>query len=441
MGNNLSLHKALRGGLADLKKLIEARLDSPTKSEKIKFDYKPAWLKAFSNIVPENNLKYEEGIVLLLALIPHMRPCFIDDIIQTIYPNGGDLPHLGGIRGKSHRGFLPTGETAMYLLAGEDIDRRFQLQHLFSEEHWFIKKQVLELARNGKEEPVLSGQLLLEQDYVDKFTLGKISKPVFSSEFPAALISTKMEWEDLVLPTQTEKQIQEILIWLEHNKVLMEGMGMDRKLKPGYRSFFHGPPGTGKTLTASLLGKYTRRDVYRIDLSTIVSKYIGETEKNLANLFNRAENKEWILFFDEADALFGKRTSVQNAHDRYANQEVAYLLQRVEEYAGLIVLASNFKSNIDDAFIRRFQSIIYFPLPKTNERLKLWQQSFPEKIKFSDEVDLKQIAQKFELSGGEIINIVQHICLFALSKNTTIITNKDIVEGIKREYTKSGKIF
>jgi SpoVK/Ycf46/Vps4 family AAA+-type ATPase len=178
-----------------------------------------------------------------------------------------------------------------------------------------------------------------------------------------------------------------------------------------------------------------------VDLSTVVSKYIGETEKNLFNLFNRAENKDWILFFDEADALFGKRTNVQSAHDRYANQEVAYLLQRVEEYQGLVILASNFKSNIDEAFVRRFQTIINFPMPKTNERLQLWQNGFPEKIKLSDEVNLRHLAQKYELSGADIMNIIQYVCLKALSNKNLNVSLKHIEEGIQREYVKSGKIF
>ena len=131
---------------------------------------------------------------------------------------------------------------------------------------------------------------------------------------------------------------------------------MRKRVKPGYRALFHGPPGTGKTLTATLLGKHTGRPVFRIDLSRVVSKYIGETEKNLSRLFDKAEHKDWILFFDEADALFGKRTEIRDAHDKYANQEVAYLLQRIESYAGLVILATNQRGNIDEAFLRRFQA-------------------------------------------------------------------------------------
>jgi SpoVK/Ycf46/Vps4 family AAA+-type ATPase len=221
----------------------------------------------------------------------------------------------------------------------------------------------------------------------------------------------------------------------------MKDWGMGNRLKKGYRVLFHGPPGTGKTLTASLLGKYTGRDVYKIDLSMVVSKYIGETEKNLENLFAKAETKNWILFFDEADALFGKRTSVRDAHDKYANQEVSYLLQRIEDFDGLVILASNMKNNIDDAFIRRFNSIIRFPLPAEEDRATIWKKSFPQDIDFNNRIDVPEVVKKFELTGGNIINVVQYACLKALEKKCKEIYLDDVLSGIKREMHKEGKPF
>lgn len=218
---------------------------------------------------------------------------------------------------------------------------------------------------------------------------------------------------------------------------------MKRLLKPGFRALFHGPPGTGKTLTALIVGKNTNRDVFRIDLSMVVSKFIGETEKNLSQLFERAKNKDWILFFDEADALFGKRTSVRDAHDKYANQEVAYLLQRIENHNGLVILASNFKSNIDEAFIRRFQSVIYFPTPTMTERLQLWNKTLPRVngLKLPSEDDIKTIAKKYEITGAGVVNVVQFCCLESLGKKSEEITIDQIKAGIEREYQKEGKVF
>ena len=202
---------------------------------------------------------------------------------------------------------------------------------------------------------------------------------------------------------------------------------------------FYGPPGTGKTLTAALLGKISGLEVYRIDLSMVVSKYIGETEKNLEKIFQQAEFKNWILFFDEADALFGKRTSINDAHDRFANQEVSYLLQRVEDYAGVVILASNMRSNIDEAFVRRFESIIYFPMPRAGERMRLWSNAFSVKSELDEKINFREISSSYELSGGSIMNVVRYATLMSLKKNTNLISAEDIFDGIRKEFQKEGK--
>src|SRR5262249_46521096 len=152
-------------------------------------------------------------------------------------------------------------------------------------------------------------------------------------------IHTDLDWSELVLEEDTLHGVQEIRDWLEFGDTLLDEWGMRKKIKPGFRALFHGPPGTGKTFTATLLGKSAGREVYRIDLSMVVSKYIGETEKNLSGVFDQAEHKHWILFFGEADALFGRRTQTTSSNDRYANQEVSYLLQRMEDFPGVVILA------------------------------------------------------------------------------------------------------
>lgn len=396
-------------------------------------------INLFSNIIGQ--LKEEEEILILIALVPHTHPHFLDTIIQKNLPSQGNFPQIGGVRDKNFRGFLPTGETALFLLAGDDLEKRIEIQEIFSEDHFFAKKRILWLEESPPGVPRMSGKMILSQEFVDLFTIGRVSRPRFSMTFPAQRIETQMDWNDLVLNQKTLMQIQELETWIAHEKVLMEDWGMKKRLKPGYRALFYGPPGTGKTLTAGLLGKYTHRDVYRVDLSMIVSKYIGETEKNLSNLFAKAENKDWILFFDEADALFGKRTNVKDAHDKYANQEVAYLLQRIEEYNGLTILASNFKNNIDEAFLRRFQAVIHFPMPDASERLLLWKKAFPQQAEVSPKVDFAAIAGKFELSGSGIINVVQYCCLNALSRKNREIDYQAILSGIRKEFLKEGKIF
>jgi SpoVK/Ycf46/Vps4 family AAA+-type ATPase len=242
-----------------------------------------------------------------------------------------------------------------------------------------------------------------------------------------------------VLHPGTQRQIEEIETWIQYGDTLMNDWQMAPKLRPGFRSLFYGPPGTGKTMTACLLGKSTGRDVYRVDLSLVVSKYIGETEKNLARVFDQAQHKGWILFFDEADALFGKRSETRDAHDRYANQEISFLLQRVETFDGIAILASNQRENLDDAFARRFESIIYFPMPRPEERLRLWRQGISPKAKLEEGLDLAGVARDHTLSGGSIMNVIRYASLQALKSGDSIITADDIMQGIRREYAKEGK--
>src|SRR5690554_178691 len=390
--------------------------------------------------IDKNALSSEEVVVLILSLVPHIDPGFFGSVISAYLPNGGDFPEFGGVKGKNHRGILPTGETALFVLAGTDVEKRAAIFRFFEENHLFARKNVLYLEKTEHGEPKMSGRLILDEEYVDLFVSGKISKPQLSSDFPAQRITTELEWTDLVLQDKTVNGIKEIETWLKYNDELLTGWKMHGKIKPGFRVLFHGPPGTGKTLTASLLGKYTGRDVFRIDLSMVVSKYIGETEKNLSKLFDKAANKDWILFFDEADSIFGKRTNVRDAHDKYANQEVSYLLQRIESHAGLVILASNMKSNIDVSFTRRFNTIIEFDQPDARERLQLWKNYLPPVIEIDAEVNLEEIARKYQLTGANIVNAIQCAGLRTLEKESAALLAGDLLHGIYKEYEKEGKL-
>lgn len=395
----------------------------------------------FSTFVLENKLNFDEVIVILLAFAPHISPNFLTNTVQQYFPKGGDFAEFGGVKGKNHRGILPTGETALYILGGNNVERRIEISRLFGEDHLFARKNVLYLENPGEGEPLMSGRLVLDEEYVELFTVGKVSKPKLSSDFPAELITTEFTWSDLVLQDKTLKEIREIETWLKFNETLLSNWQMRGKIKPGFRVLFYGPPGTGKTMTACLLGKYTARDVFRIDLSMVVSKYIGETEKNLSKLFDKAANKDWILFFDEADSIFGKRTNVRDAHDKYANQEVSYLLQRIESHPGLVILASNLKRNIDTSFVRRFNAMVEFENPDNRERLKLWGNYLPDVVGLDSKINIKEIALKYDLTGANILNVIHYTCLQTLERGSDKISYNDLIKGIYREYTKEGKIF
>lgn len=382
---------------------------------------------------------FEEFVILMLALAPHLKPDFFNKIIAEHLPEGGEFPEFGGVKAANHRGVLPTGETAQFVLAGNDLEGRLEVQRIFGSDHWFARERILWLEAVREDEPAMSGRLVLNPEIVEKLTTGTVKRPHFSIDFPAEYIETEMEWNDLVLHPSTLTQIHEIEHWIKYNDTLLRDWGMKKRIKPGYLALFYGPPGTGKTLTATLLGKYTGRDVFRIDLSRVVSKYIGETEKNLSKLFDRAENKNWILFFDEADALFGKRTDIRDAHDKYANQEVAYLLQRVENYNGLVILATNQRGNIDDAFARRFHAIVRFPMPRPEERYQIWCKAFPEQVTISEDINWHNVANRYELSGASIMNVTHYCALEVLADQSLSLDLKRLEAAILREYIKEGK--
>jgi len=394
----------------------------------------------FSHFVISSKLTIEEFIVLLLVLAPHVVPNFFERLVNSYLKKGGDFPEFGGVKSGQTRYMLPTVSTALFLLAGEDFARRLDLMEIFDAEHLFAKYNVISLEEIKGGDPILGAKIVLNSDYVDLFTKGRVAIPQLSTSFPAQRLATGLNWTDLIVAEKTLQQLSEIKIWMQYNDRLMKDWGMGKRLKPGYRALFYGPPGTGKTLAASLIGKYTGTEVLRVDLSQVVSKYIGETEKNLSNLFKKAEYKGWCLFFDEADACFGKRSTTKDAKDRYANQEIAYLLQRIENYQGLIILATNFKSNIDEAFLRRFNSIVHFPMPRAPERRRIWERAFPTQAKLTPEINFTELAQQYEMSGSNIMNTVHYACLQAMAAETDHIQKNYVVDGIAKEYAKEGKV-
>ena len=394
----------------------------------------------YGRVVSQFGFGFYERLVMALALLPHLCPQVLDAFLLNNRTLGRPYTEFGGWHGKSHSGFLPTCETALFLLAGNDIEKRLKMMAMFETVAPLFVERILQLEYGEAGEPANSAALRISSEYLQYFTTGVRNKPDFSMLFPAKLITTNLQWDDLVLCEDTLDDINQLLTWIEHSDVVLDDFGLRKNLKRGYRALFYGPPGTGKTLTATLIGAKVGMDVYRIDLSQVISKYIGETEKNLSNIFDQAEHRNWILFFDEADSLFGARTQTSNSNDRAANQEISYLLQRVEDFPGIVILASNLKSNIDEAFSRRFQNAIYFPLPEPEERMRLWSNIFAKKSVLADDVDLNIFAEKYELAGGALTNVARYAALCAAQENRKKICNDDIVKALAKELHKEGKI-
>ncbi|MBR6104876.1 MAG: ATP-binding protein [Paludibacteraceae bacterium] len=392
---------------------------------------------AYARFIEKHRLEFNDRIFLMTAFVPFIKPQQFDCFNVKNSDTGLRFVEFGC----EEKGnvVLPTLETVLFILAGGDTTKKMELASYFKTHGLFNRKAFYRV--DSEASGTFSSMVISpSEELVDTLILNKPFCPQFSSHFPARRVSTNRSWDELVLSEQTLRQLNDIKLWVKYGEKVRSDWHLATKIKPGYRALFFGPPGSGKTFTATLLGKETGKEVYCVDLSMVVSKYIGETEKNLAKVFEFAEDKDWILLFDEADSLFGKRTSVKDAHDRYANQEVAYLLQRIEAYNGLVILSTNLRDNVDEAFSRRFQSIIHFPMPDAGQREQLWKEIFSPMCSFEDESILKTVAEKYELSGGSILNVVEYCSILSMSRNSSTILNDDLKEGIKRELAKEGKM-
>ena len=393
----------------------------------------------FSEILARWGLDIYERLALGLAMAPHLRPEALDIFFGRNQLYDRAFTEFGGAANKYHSGFLPTGQTLLFLTTSSATALRAKVTEMLGIGGKLIKEGVLTLGETEPELPRMNGVLGISRRWLDHFLTGE--QPVFETGagFPAQKIITSLNWEDVVLDAPALEQVDEINAWLEHGSRLLNDWGLAKQLKPGYRVLFYGPPGTGKTLTATLIGKASGREVYRVDLSMIVSKYIGETEKNLARVFDTAQHRDWILFFDEADALFGKRTAAATSNDRHANQQTAYLLQRIEDFPGIVILASNLRANMDDAFTRRFQTMVHFAMPTQVARYRLWTNAFSGVCKLDPKIDLHEIAENYELAGGAIINVLRYCALSAARRGDTVVTEQELLNGLKKEFKKENR--
>lgn len=384
----------------------------------------------------EMDLNDAERLIVALVLAPELQPGLLLDLLTE----SQNRDALGMTPDQATKKLFPTVRTVFYLLGYHHSDTFREGRKLFHKDKPLVGRHIVELKRLHPDQSFLDLELRLSPEYKEKLIFDSKLPLEATSEFPAHRISTALSWKELVLADDTKVQLEEVLRWLKHHKNVEEKMGMGRFVKPGYRVLFYGMPGTGKTLAASILGKATEKAVYRIDLSQVVSKYIGETEKNLAKVFDYAESKDWILFFDEADSLFGKRGKVSDARDRYANQEISFLLQRLEDFSNLCIMATNLKGNMDSAFLRRFQEVIEFSMPSETERLQLWRQTLPSQLDLAPELTLEKMARLFKLTGAEIVNVVQRLCLKAQDENSDLITPQDLLNAVRREFAKDARV-
>lgn len=429
--------------LAWLEAILDLRMSTyfEESSPDFLFPEPPKWLgesTPYMDFVSKYALDNKERVILLMSMVPLLSPQSFDCFFIQNKSIGRPFSEFGGVEAKSHKGFIPTVETVNFVLNGKDLLKRLDLYKVFSEEHFFSKRQILSLKKNSENESFWSNSIQINEDFFYHLISGEKISPKFSSQFPAKELTTQLQIDDLVLNKQLMDELGLILNWIKFRDEIKASPNLRKSFRTGYRALFYGPPGTGKSLTAAILGKNNGLPVYRIDLSQVVSKYIGETEKNLSRLLDVAEHKNWVLFFDEADSLFSKRTEINDSKDKYANQGTSYLLQRLEEYDGLVILATNLRPNIDRAFVRRFQSILYFNLPTVDERITLWENAL-KNFSISSDVSIKKLSEKYEVSGAAISNAIQFSWLSSKRDQRDQISSLDIEGGLLREMAKEGR--
>ncbi len=436
--NNAILEKEFQ----NLDALFETRILDANTTEEIFNEWEtiPAGDGPFSHMVRNLKISHIEKVLLLLALESHYYPIVVADRLARIKEKHKSLiASFAYYKDPFSHGYYPTLQTVLFLCAGKNTAGWRNAEQEILHHGKLFKEQII-LLRDPDERGRICNRLNylldLAPEYVEYFLHGQKPRPDFGRAFPAKWVTTKMDWDHLVLNKLTIGEINDVMDWVAHGQDVLT-----RSKNTVNRSFpclFYGPPGTGKSFTAKLIGKHYGKDVFRIDLSMIVSKYIGETEKNLAHLFDRAEGKDWILFFDEADALFGKRTGISDSKDKWANLEMSYLLQRMEEYPGLCILATNLKHNLDPAMTRRFQSIIYFPWPKPEERELIWQKSLPPGFTYPDNISFEKLSQ-YDFSGAGIANVIKSSCVKAAKRGDYILNVRDISRFIRIEYAKENR--
>lgn len=456
-------HKAVLDEMMWLDNIIKHRVDILNEDTKHGIDYEnPHTVPSVADIglppthdershyqqfVDAHNFHIPERMLLALCIARGIFPQMFSPLVK-VYKNVDKQFEFGGVLDPHTNRFIPTLRTLFFLLAGTNIKEQFYYHVTFTPSHFLFLHNILKLEayagkeKSGDEEDLPYQQVKLNEAYLNYF-LGE-KKPSLDSDrdFPASLLETDKTFDDLVLPGKVIQQLEGPMNYIKYYEDLMKKKGAANKIKPGYLMLLHGPPGTGKTLTASVMGNYLGVDVYYLSLSRVVSKYIGETEKNLEKVFTRLEKKLCILFVDEADAIFGKRTEVKDSKDRYANQEVAYLLQRVEKFPGVVIMATNYEQNLDDAFRRRILSNIHVPLPNPEARTLLWQKSIPESFEYAQPEIPDLLARHFALTGGNISNIIKQACLKAGETQSNVLHYDLHLEPfIREEFEKDKRDF
>jgi len=377
-----------------------------------------------AKVVSASGLSRAEALILVAALAPE-----VDERFNDLYRKLAGRALGEGLTG-----------TVARTLGARSFEGRMAMATLLAPGSTLRRVGLLELEPSPHGE--LAGTIRAESDLA-AWVLGR---PPISGratpDFPATLLRTVHTLDDVVVTGAVARKLDELVARIRHREEVVYDWGFGHRHDDveGLVALFHGPPGTGKTMTAAAVAKHAGLAAYRVDLSALVSKYIGETEKQLARIFDRSARQRCVLVFDEADAVFGTRTAISDSHDLYANQTVSYLLSRVESHPGIVLLTTNLLSNIDDAFRRRIHVVIEFPTPGVGERVRLWRDVVPPELPLAADLDLHGLAERFSLTGAQIRDATIEAA-YRAAADGKIVTNEHLTAGVRRQYEKAGRMF
>ncbi|MBA2254503.1 MAG: ATP-binding protein, partial [Chloroflexi bacterium] len=378
-------------------------------------------IEVLADKVPAIRLLAEAACPVAIVGVRQWDPAWTPEVpvlLQAPLPSVGERSEIwrAMLNGHAPATVDPAGGTTPFRLTPEQVRRA---------------ARAAEYAAAAEGQPIDTAHLLAGARAQNAAGLERLSRR----------IEPRVRWDDLVLPPDTVRQLTELTARARHRDRVLDDWGMAARASKGrgLTALFAGDSGTGKTMSAEVVAADLGLDLYVIDLSTVVDKYIGETEKNLDRIFAEADRVNAVLLFDEADAIFGKRSEVKDARDRYANVEIAYLLQRMEQFDGLAILTTNLRANVDEAFLRRLDVIADFPTPEEEDRLRLWELHLAPALPREDDIDLDFLAGAFKLSGGNIRNICLAAAFLAAAEERPV-SMTDLARATEREYQKLGRM-
>ena len=450
-----------------LKALVIHRINSPkdtaTLEELTSLPYKKQLPEDGSHYVKLGQrltLTLEDRLLLILGLARSMDDDAFFPLAELCTMAGMQLEEnqhwclrmIGGHLHAETQTFIPTLKTLLFLLCGSNKIAQQEALLRFHTRHSLFLEGIIEMHPLGVASPRgdkvvqdwINHQIFLNPSYLRYFLGGPVPQPEDDLNLPIRLLDSGLTIDDLVLPDKVLSQLQPAIHFIQHGQDFFQRDGIRNKFREGFIMLLYGPPGTGKTLTASALGNSLGIKTYQLEVSQVISKYIGETSQNMEKVFAELERAiQWlegqmcILFIDEADAVMGKRSNVKDSKDRYANMDVSFLLQRLEKFPGLLILATNYERNMDEAFGRRIQTYLHIPLPNEEQRKHLWKNILPKPYTYVSPNMPAILAHQFAMTGGHIQNILKQACLHASSDNLTVLEfNRHLEPYIKSEYSK-----